>query len=46
MFMNNRRFSQLVKDWDVSNVTNMNYMFYSSSEFDKELCVTTHRPTH
>ena len=44
--MNNKIFSQLVKDWDVSNVTNMNYMFYGASEFDKELCVTTHIPTH
>ena len=44
--MNNRKLSQLVKDLDVSNVTNMNFMFYGASEFDKELCVTTHRPTH
>ena len=34
------KFDQDVSEWDVSNVTNMSYMFYEASSFNQDVSGT------
>ena len=34
MFQSNRGFNQDISSWDITNVTNLNYMFYDASAFN------------
>ncbi len=37
MFLNNIHFNQDIGNWNVSNVTDMSYMFYQASNFSQNL---------